>query len=247
MKLLPIFICESEVNKLNFIKMTIHNYIMINDLPFSISLSSIDPYDIILFIEKKKIICGTYFLDINLNSNINGIDLAQIIRKKDPLGKIIFLTTHNDCALLALEKKIEPLGYILTNKDNLKEEIIECIDISYKRYLANLITENNVFTFSIGAKKFNIPIQSIFFLETSSTAHKLILHTENNTYEFYSKLQNLEKTYPKLLRCHKTFLINPEKVQFVDFNKREIHFSQNLKCSFSAAKRKEVEKIFQKN
>ncbi len=64
----------------------------------------------------------------------------------------------------------------------------------------------------------------IYFLETSVTPHKVILYGENMMYEFYGKMNELEKEYPELLRVHRSFLINTNQIRSVDFKTRRIVF-----------------------
>ena len=201
------------------------------------------PIHIIAFLEKNDVSHGIYFLDIDLEASINGIELAEFIREKDPLGKIIFITTHDELAPLTLEKKVEPLGYIIKDKENMKKQIIECINLSYERYISSLSSKKKILTFSIAKKVFNIDLDTVLFIEPSIMAHKLILYTEHNQYEFYGKLNDYEKNYPDLFRCHKAFLINPKKIESVDFKKREIYFEHELRCNFSAIKRKSLEML----
>lgn len=240
MNTLPVFICEDDLIQLENLNRVIKNYIMINDMHISLCVSSANPYDIIAYFDKNDINNGIYFLDIDLGTSINGIELAQIIREKDPLGKIIFITTHDEFAPLTLKKKIEPLGYIMKDKDDINNQVIQCIDISYERYINILGSKKKKFTFTIASRVFNIDLDTVIFIEPSVVAHKLVLYTQSNQYEFYGKLNEYENKYSELFRCHKAYLINPEKIRSIDFKKREIYFEQELTCVFSATKRKQV-------
>ncbi|MFI3605877.1 LytR/AlgR family response regulator transcription factor [Vagococcus fluvialis] len=246
MKKLPVFICEDDTTQLSHLDRIIRNHIMINDMSLSLCLSSTDPYDIVAYFNRNEVSNGIYFLDIDLGTSIDGISLGQIIREKDPLGKIIFITTHDELAPLTLERKVEPLGYIIKDKDDIKKKVIECLDVSYKRYVNTLCSQRKIITFSIAKKIFNIDLDTVIFIEPSTTAHKLILYTDNGQYEFYGKINDYEKIHSELFRCHKAFLINPNKIEAVDFKKREIYFSHELSCFFSAVKRKKIESFFSK-
>ena len=74
-----------------------------------IILSTSNPYELLDTIENKDY-TGIYFLDIDLNSNINGIDLAKKIRCYDPRGFIIFVTIalHFSGYILAQQSPIDP-------------------------------------------------------------------------------------------------------------------------------------------
>lgn len=245
MRKLPVFICEDDMEQLSFIKLTIANYIMINDLHMELQLCSIDPFDILVYLEKNTVNQGIYFLDIDLKSKINGIDLAQKIRESDPLGKIIFITTHDELAPVTIQRKVEPLGYIVKtpNLDHMKEQIIECIYLSYCRQIDSLSVQKKLITFKIANKTFKIDMTTVIFIESAALPHKLILYTDDNQYEFYGKLSDFESEYEDLYRCHKAFLINPKKIISIDYKTREIFFSGELSCYFSAIKRKYLSEL----
>lgn len=243
MKILPVFICEDNESQLMNLKMVIENHIMINDMAMSLKLATADPVNIVDYLETKESVQGVYFLDIDLGTTMDGIELAQIIREKDTLAKIIFITTHDELAPLTLQKKVEPLGYVSKDSSDMKNQLIECLDLSYQRYVDGLGVQKKLLTFSIAKKKFNIDLNTVVFLEVAATPHKIILYTDLNQYEFYGKLGDYEREYPELFRCHKAYLINPKKIESIDFKKREIYFEQELSCLFSAIKKKSLERM----
>ena len=62
---------------------------------------------------------GIYFLDIDLKTDMTGLTLAQEIRKYDPRGFIIFITTHSEMSYMTFIYKLEALDFIL--KDDPEE------------------------------------------------------------------------------------------------------------------------------
>ena len=46
------------------------------------------------------------FLDIQLEADINGIKLGSEIRKYDPIGNIIFVTSHSELTYLTFVYKV---------------------------------------------------------------------------------------------------------------------------------------------
>lgn len=53
------------------------------------------------------------FLDIQLEADINGIKLASEIRKHDPVGNIIFVTSHSELTYLTFVYKVAAMDFIL--------------------------------------------------------------------------------------------------------------------------------------
>jgi len=58
-----------------------------------IALCTDSANDIVRYI-KDKHVDGLYFLDIELNSKHNGVEVASTIRTFDPRGYIVFVTAH---------------------------------------------------------------------------------------------------------------------------------------------------------
>ena len=74
-KVLKIFLCEDNDEQRARFEKIINNIIMIENYDMSLQVSSENPYDIINFI-KENDTTGIYFLDVDLHSDINGIQLA---------------------------------------------------------------------------------------------------------------------------------------------------------------------------
>ena len=56
---------------------------------------------------------AVYFLDIQLHSDIDGIELASMIRQNDPRAFIIFTTTHSETAMTTFRYQVEPLDFLI--------------------------------------------------------------------------------------------------------------------------------------
>ncbi|MFR2689320.1 MAG: response regulator, partial [Enterococcus faecium] len=95
--MLKIFVCEDDgAFRLKLAKM-IQNYLMMQDYDIKFQMDTSDPEVLLSYIRSNKTE-GIYFLDIDLSSNMNGINLAATIREYDPLAKIIFVTSYTDLA-----------------------------------------------------------------------------------------------------------------------------------------------------
>ena len=80
--MLNIFVCEDNTAQRQIIVQTIQNTVLIEELDMQLVSDAEDPY---MLLEKVKTSqnTGIYFLDIDLNSNMNGMKLAQQIRLLD--------------------------------------------------------------------------------------------------------------------------------------------------------------------
>ena len=234
---LPIILCDDDIMLITHYKQIIKNLIMINDYDMELVLVTTDPHDVLLYHHKANLTNCLFFLDIDLGKNLTGIDVAQLLRKENEFAKIVFITSHQELALETLRRQIAPLDYIVKDGKTEKQQIENILKICNEQTVINHKSNLRHVSFAIGSRNFKIDLASIYFLETSVTPHKVILYGENMMYEFYGKMNELEKEYPELLRV-RSFLINTNQIRSVDFKTRRIVFPEEYTCDFSISKTK---------
>ena len=235
---LPIILCDDDIMLITHYKQIIKNLIMINDYDMELVLVTTDPHDVLLYHHKANLTNCLFFLDIDLGKNLTGIDVAQLLRKENEFAKIVFITSHQELALETLRRQIAPLDYIVKDGKTEKQQIENILKICNEQTVINHKSNLRHVSFAIGSRNFKIDLASIYFLETSVTPHKVILYGENMMYEFYGRMNELEKEYPELLRVHRSFLINTNQIRSVDFKTRRIVFPEEYTCDFSISKTK---------
>lgn len=136
------------------------------------------------------------------NKNTTGIDLAYIAQRQFPNIKIIF--SSDDTNIVEdIYIKVRPYAYINkpVNLDILDfhlKKIEEDIDETEAQYF--VINNRNIIA--------KIPYKDILYFE--SQKRKLIIHTINNSYSIYKKINDIEKYAPNyFIRCHQSYLVNP--------------------------------------
>lgn len=185
-------------------------------------------------------------MDIDLGGGIDGIDVAQHIRNENEFAQIVFITSHQELALETLKRQISPLDYIVKDDETEKNQIENILKGRHDQTFVDRKSNQRHLSFMIGSRNFRVDLTSIYFLETSVTPHKVILYGEKMMYEFYGKMNDLERENPELLRVHKSFLINPEQVESVDYKLRTIQFPEEYSCSFPLAKAKLLKRTLEK-
>lgn len=232
--MLQIFICEDNKFQKDSLTKIINDIILIENYDIGLNLSTDNPYEILDYI-KNTPTSGIYFLDINLNNNINGIQLAEKIREYDPRGFIIFVTSHAEMSYLTFIYKVEAMDYIIKdNYDNVKKRVHECIKNAHKKYKNKYFNIQKVFSTKINDKIINIDYNDILFFETSSKIHKIIIHSINRQLEFYSKMKDIENTLDdRFIRCHTSFIVNKDKIKMIDKKKRVAYMINDEKCLIS--------------
>jgi len=245
----PIIICEDQLTQLTQLEIIIKNFILFHDEEFELCLKTQSPEEVEKYIKEFCPKQGIYFLDIDLNHRTNGIDLAEKIRNQDVEAKIVFITTHDEMIPLTMRRRIEALGFVSKDQslDSYREEIIELILLAKKRIDESRINKNEAFIFSIGSQRFTIPMQEIFFLESSKLPHRITMYTRNGKYEFYGQLTELEKKYPIFFRINRSCLANLNAAREINFKNREVQFETGLSRIFALGKASKIKDKIEKN
>lgn len=244
----PIVICEDQIVQLNQLENIVQNYILFHDDLFRISLKTQNPIDVENYLQTFKPMQGIYILDIDLNHTINGIDLAEKIRKQDVQAKIIFVTTHDEMIPLTIQRRVETLGFVTKdqNFENYRAEIVELLSIAQQRIDASRISKNQAFIFSIGSQTFNLNIDDILFIESSNFPHRVTLYSKDGQYEFYGNLTELEKKYPMFIRINRSCLSNLKNAHQINYKTRQVFFNSDLIRTFSLGKATKIKDYLKK-
>ena len=239
--MLNIFVCEDDTIQRQTIVQIIQNTVLIEELDMQLVLDTKDPY---VLLEKVRAShnTGIYFLDIDLGSNMNGLKLAQQIRLSDPRGFIIFITAHSELSFMTFQYRVEAMDFIL--KDNpaeTKVKIRECLLNAIERYTLQTNKVHKVYSIQTGGRKISVDYEDIFFFETSSNIHKVVLHAKNRQIEFSGTIKDLINTLDdNFIRCHRSFLVNKNNIKEVDAKKRIIYFPNGETCLMSMRMGKEL-------
>lgn len=228
--MIEVFVCEDDVRQREQLNEYIKNYIMIRALDMELTLSTHNPEVLIDYVKKsnKK---GLYFLDVNLEHEMSGISLGAEIRKYDPDGAIVFITTHAELTYLTFLYKVEALDYIIKNEfEDIKKRVIECIDTVIERTAIDSRSKVERFQIKVGDKVINENISDILFFETSVVLHKLTMHTKTRSVEFYGRMKDIAEKHSLFYRCHNSFIINVKNIKEIDRKSRKVTMKNGASC-----------------
>ena len=229
--MLNIYICEDDNKQRELITEYVKNAILIEDYDINLRLSTDNPHEILSEMDNTNGI-GLYFLDIDLNYDINGLTLAQQIRHKDPRGFIVFITAHSEMCYMTFTYKVEAMDFITKDDtDNLKSRIHQCINSAYARYSASGNFASRMLVAKLVDKEYCIPLNEIIYIETSPTPHKIILHTENSTLEFKGQIKETLSTLGnQFILCHRSTIVNKNHIKEIDLKNRTLTLSCGEVC-----------------
>lgn len=144
--------------------------------------------------------CNVFLVDIRM-PNMNGIELAEFIRKKSPNAIIIFVTNLEHFAIRGYEVDafdywVKPIDYFL---------------FSYRMRCAIEILENlknTQLVISTEDEKCCILSSDVVYVEVDD--HWLTIHTSNNTFQMIGTLKSIEEklTETYFIKSKKNAIVN---------------------------------------
>lgn len=186
------------------------------------------------FLDKAKQGFDFVFLDIDM-PEMNGISLANEIRKRDKDILIIFVTNLGSYALQgyavnAFDFLVKPI-----KKEDLKRTITKAIERKKAKDQKKIIIK-------IPAGFQALLVSSIIYVEIRG--HDLTFHTADGNYDTRGGLKTLEEDLgdKKFARCNNCFLVNLDYVQSVE--KDEVLLPNDIRLPISRNKKKEFVKRF---
>lgn len=235
-----IVLCEDDKVYRAYIRSVLEEYIKQRGYNAKLVLDTDNPNDVIDYIKKNSVVT-IYYLDIKLNQAMSGFDIAGIIRRKDYLSHIIFITNYEDMMPITYEYKLEALDYIVKNdEDNVRQRLQESLDFVEERQKNGYVRCLNIRN---KQKNLSIPFNEICYIESIKSSHKLELYYDHGVFTFYGLLKDVEKQLDdRFLRCHKSIIVNKDKIVAVDKKQRILKLNPGYECVYSAKYKEMIEK-----
>lgn len=212
-------ICDDNLNILSKISKMIEAVFINNNLDGKVCFTTNNPSELLEHSKKDNI--DVYVLDIDLKSEINGLDLAAQIRANNKNAYLVFTTAHLEYIMLAYKyKTFDYLAKPITI-ERLEETILRLFEdakCSSNTYInignsANMLNENDIYCIK-------------------KQGMKLIYCTKENSYEAYSSFNKIETCLPEnFVRCHKSYIANVNKISNINSNNNTIQFDNSTTCS----------------
>lgn len=234
--MLSFVLCDDNKSILDRLAKMLESAFIKFNLDAEVSFTSTNPIDTLEYI--KQNVVNVIFLDIDLKSNITGLDLAKQIRKVNNNAYLIFNSAHLEYILVAYKYKTFDFIPKPITSERLEETVLRIID--------DLNTENvkNEFI-RLNNKNTIINQDSIKFIKKDGM--KLVFYTDTRKYETYSSFNKISNKLPSnFVRCHKSYIANINKITNIDSNDNLIFFdNQNsIKCFMGPKYKNNLMEVF---
>lgn len=224
---------DAYVQKLSFL-------MMINELDMQVTYSDSNFERFLEYTKTHRIYDGVFLIDADCDE-LASLDLLIDLRDDIGLSMMVLMSSRVEVALESVQKHLYITDLILKTGNQAEE--VQRVEEVLKFCHCNLMKSNetngypSMFEVKSRAQKIMIPMREIYYIETAHTPHKLLLHSQHDTIEFYGKLSEITGHYgDELLRVHRSYVVNPDNISRVDYEQRCLYFEDGSTCFFTISR-----------
>ena len=233
--MLNFVVCDDNLHILSKLSSALESIFVKHNFDAQVCCASENAEKILDFVNNNK--PDVLILDINLNSNITGLQLAEKVRAHNKNCYIIFTTGHLEYAMVAYKLKTfdylpKPITY-----ERLEDTVVRLFDDINgmpKRYI------------KIDNKNTMVDENEINYIRRDGM--KLVFHTDTKDYEAYTSFNKIQNSLPdNFIRCHKSFMANVNKIVNVEPVSNMIFFENNSCCDIGPKYKNDLMEVMKKN
>lgn len=216
--MLNFVLCDDNKSVLDKLAKMLDAVFIKNKIDAEIGLKTTSASEVLTYLTHNNV--NALFLDIELQSDVSGLKLAEKIRETNKSAYIVFLSGHLEYILTAY--KVKTFDYLP------KPITIERLEETVLRMLSDAKQSPKKYI-RIDNKNTIINQDSIYYIHKDGM--KLIFQTDTRSYEVYSSFNKIQSCLPEnFVRCHKSYIANVDKVTNIK-NSGMILFNDNRSCS----------------
>lgn len=230
--MLSFVLCDDSQAAIKKLSKMLESILIENNLDGQIVFSTQNPSELLRYVKGNPV--NVVILDIDLNNDISGLKIAETIRKRDKSIYIIFITGHLEYGLMAYRyKTFDYIAKPLTI-ERLQETILRLYEDASDDNPKYIRLDNN---------KTIIPENSVKYIQKDGM--KLVFATDTRTYEVYNSFNKVAPMLPKqFVRCHKSYIVNLDKINDINFTTNTISFNDNEKCYIGPKYKNNFKEVF---
>ncbi len=216
--MLNFVLCDDNFNAIEKLSKMLNSILISHNLKGQITYSTTNPNDLLKFVKNNP--TDVLLLDIDLKSSTSGLQIAEKIRAVDKDIYIIFVTGHFEFGMVAYRYKTFDFLQKPLTKERFEETILR---------LYSDIFGNKTDYIKLDNDKTVIKENTIRFIKKDGM--KVIFHTDTRDYETYSSFSKISDMLPyNFVRCHKSYIVNVDKITDIDMNDNLVFFNKTDKC-----------------
>ena len=216
--MLSFVLCDDNQSAIDKLSKMLDSIIISHNLKAQISYTTTNPIDLLQYTKTHP--TDVLLLDIDLKSSTSGLEIAEQIRKIDKSIYIIFVTGHFEFGMVAYKYKTFDFLQKPLTRERFEETILRLYSDIFGDKVKYLKLDND---------KTVIKENTIKFIKKDGM--KVIFKTDTRDYETYSSFSKISEMLPyNFVRCHKSYIVNIDKIVDIDLSDNIITFSKNDKC-----------------
>lgn len=211
--MLKIVICDDDAFTLSMLARLIREQAARMGIPAELYCQASTAAEVMAFLRSNP---GDYifFLDLALGgSELNGLDLARLIREQSRESKLIFVTSHAEKSMEVLRSGVEPFDFITKQIElgRMASELARCLSRCGK---SEAPTGGQVprISLQVGIGEYiSIPTEQISYVETVKNApHNICYHTlDGSQITVRDTIAHAQELLgPGFALCHRSTLVN---------------------------------------
>ncbi len=218
--MLNFILCDDDIHMINKLSLLFEKAFMKNDFDAKIVLKTSNHKELLSFMSSNPV--NVVVLDIEFkNTKINGLNIAEEIRKINKDCYIIFITSHFEYVMEAYDYKT--FAYLFKNSLS-----VDTLSDTLNRLFDDISGTSTKFI-KIDGKGTFIDLNDIQFIEKNGM--KLIYHTLHGIFNTYNSFSKIENNLPNnFVRCHKSFIANVNNIAHISLADSSITFKNDEVC-----------------
>lgn len=157
-------------------------------------------------------------MDINLNDELDGIDLANIIKNEYGIP-FMFVTSYTDDKTIERAKHTGPIGYIIKpfTTESLKTNL-EIALFNYQKEINETVVSSDFIYVKKDHELKKLSFSDIIYLEAND--NYCMVYTDEGRYLLSKTLKKTITKFPpsKFVRVHRSYVINIDKIDSIGPN-----------------------------
>ena len=239
--MIQIYLCDDEEAVRHQIKTALEWKIFVENYDMEVACAAATAQELLDAVRDGS--RSVYFLDVDLKDGAwDGFTLGRELRRRDPHGTLIYITSYGDLAWKTFQYHLEAFDYIVKEQEQTGTAAARCLEAVHTRLLDERRDPAEVFSLRTRDETRHIPLADILFFETAPKAHHVFLHTADCRIDFVGSLNELEAELGgRFVRLHRAYLAAWDKIEAVDWRENKVRVGGRT-CLLSRAGRAELKK-----